>query len=177
MSYNLYPTYQPFSNYISYVAELVADTVYIPDTSTPATTYPDLILYVNSLLGELRVSKITSIIALIYCDHLRCRLPINACGASDTLYRVFTASLLVACKYMGEKYTNKDFAEASGIFTLQEINQIERELLILLDYNIWISSDMVRDFYFSNKAGLESENSRSNHPQVYHVNKDGFVFN
>lgn len=156
MSYGTQPAYQPFPNYNSYVAELVSGTVYVPLTCTLTRGGPEFILYIDNLLAEIRVSKITGLLALIYCDRLRHRLPPNACGSSDTLYRVYTAALLVACKYVGEKFTLKDFALASGLYTLQDIVRMELELLQMLDYQTWASDQEIKDFFQENKDGLTS---------------------
>ncbi|KAJ9065875.1 hypothetical protein DSO57_1015111 [Entomophthora muscae] len=156
MSYSLQPAYQPFPNYNSYVAELVSGTVYVPYTCTLVRGGPEFILYIDTLLAKIRISKITGILALIYCDRLRCRLPSNACGSSDTLYQVYTASLLVACKHLGEKFTIKDFAMASGLYTLKDMVRMEFELLQMLDYHTWVSDNEIQGFFDDNRDGLTS---------------------
>ncbi|KAJ9079044.1 PHO85 cyclin-1 [Entomophthora muscae] len=156
VSHDGQPDYQPFPNYNSYVAELVAGTVYVPICSKPTRRIPEFLLYVDNLLADIRICRITAIIALIYCDRLRRHLPARAIGVQDTLHRVYTAALLLACKYTGDPFSHCDVARASSLFTLQDINRMEFEFLTMLDYDTWISADHLAQFLSENQDGLYS---------------------
>ncbi|KAI0219420.1 PHO85 cyclin-1 [Massospora cicadina] len=128
VSHNGQPDYQPFPNYNSYVAELVTGTIYVSLSSEPTRRIPEL----------------------------RLHLPDGAIGAPDTLHRIYTAALLLACKYTGDPFSHCDVARASSLFTLQDINQMEFEFLKLLDYDLWISADQLAHFLSENQDGLYS---------------------
>lgn len=152
------PQYQPFPNYNSYVAELVSGTVYVPFVKDlhRRIRMPEFILYVDNLLADIRIAKATGIVALIYCDRLRQRLPRNARGSHDTIYRVYTAALVLACKYCGENFSLTDVAAASGIFKVKDISKMEYELLRMLDYQTWVTDTDIRSFFDENQDGLYS---------------------
>lgn len=59
------------------------------------------------------------------------------------IIRIILACLVVAIKYNEESYANHYYAKVGGI-SLEEMNTLEKELLQLLDYNLFVSQE---EFY------------------------------
>lgn len=62
---------------------------------------------------------------------------------SSYIFRIILACLVVAIKYNEESYANHYYAKVGGI-SLEEMNTLEKELLQLLDYNLFVSQE---EFY------------------------------
>ncbi|KAJ2443678.1 hypothetical protein GGF42_006549, partial [Coemansia sp. RSA 2424] len=77
---------------------------------------------------------------------LRKHLPNTATGSADTPYRIFLASLLLADKFWSDHSVQiKNLvAAAGGVFSLKEIAAMERALLKLLKFNLYVSADEIR---------------------------------
>ncbi|KAI9296900.1 hypothetical protein K502DRAFT_288770 [Neoconidiobolus thromboides FSU 785] len=118
------------------------------------TRVPEFMLYIDTLLAEIQIKKLTAVICLIYCERLKNRLPSDAKGTSDTIHRIFTASLLLACKYTTEPYNNRAVSKASKIYSIRDINNMEFEFLTLIDYEIWITKEDICSFMTENSEGL-----------------------
>ncbi|KAJ2059963.1 hypothetical protein GGI17_004075 [Coemansia sp. S146] len=84
--------------------------------------------------------------ALIYVERLRKHLPKTATGSMDTPYRIFLASLLLADKFWSDHSVQiKNLvAAAGGVFSMKEIAAMERALLKLLQFNLYVSADEIR---------------------------------
>ncbi|KAJ2902866.1 hypothetical protein GGI21_004499 [Coemansia aciculifera] len=84
--------------------------------------------------------------ALIYVERLRRHLPNTATGSADTPYRIFLASLLLADKFWSDHSVQIKslVAAAGGLFSQREICAMERALLKLLKFDLFVSADEIR---------------------------------
>lgn len=93
--------------------------------------------FVRYLVKSTSQNTATLLTTLVYLQRLRKRLPLEAKGMSCTAHRIFLATFLLATKYLNDTpLKNKTWAHFSCLFTLQEVNLMERQLLFLMDFNL-----------------------------------------
>ncbi|CAD8195477.1 unnamed protein product [Paramecium pentaurelia] len=88
------------------------------------------------------------ILALIYIDKVQERnqdVVIN----SYCVHRFLLACILLSIKYNDDDYYKNDYYARVGGVTLQELNSLEKELLTLLDYQLFVSSNQY--YYYKEK--------------------------
>ncbi|KAJ2111988.1 PHO85 cyclin-1, partial [Coemansia sp. RSA 922] len=118
--------------------------------TTPGTSalssIPPLDMFITNLVLRSRVQAGTLICTLVYLRRLRRRLPKEARGMECTCHRIFLATLIVAGKYLNDASPkNKYWARYSTVFTVAEVNLMEKQLLFLLDFDLRIDNDDLND--------------------------------
>ncbi|KAJ2779266.1 PHO85 cyclin-1 [Coemansia javaensis] len=112
--------------------------------TTPGTTLssvPPLDTFITNLVLRSRVQAGTLVCTLVYLQRLRSRLPKEARGMECTCHRIFLATLIVAGKYLNDASPkNKYWARYSTVFTVAEVNLMEKQLLFLLDFDLRIDN-------------------------------------
>ncbi|KAJ2237212.1 PHO85 cyclin-1 [Coemansia sp. RSA 485] len=113
--------------------------------STPGggslTSVPPLDAFITNLVLRSRVQAGTLICTLVYLQRLRRRLPKEARGMECTCHRIFLATLIVAGKYLNDASPkNRYWARYSTVFTVAEVNLMEKQLLFLLDFDLRIDN-------------------------------------
>ncbi|KAJ1894332.1 PHO85 cyclin-1 [Kickxella alabastrina] len=114
--------------------------------STPGggtlSSVPALDMFITNLVLRSRVQAGTLICTLVYLQRLQKRLPKEARGMECTCHRIFLATLIVAGKYLNDASPkNKYWARYSTVFTVAEVNLMEKQLLFLLDFDLRIDND------------------------------------
>ncbi|ORX66560.1 hypothetical protein DL89DRAFT_64822 [Linderina pennispora] len=110
------------------------------------STIPPLDLFITNLVLRSRVQAGTLICTLVYLQRLRRRLPKEARGMECTCHRIFLATLIVAGKYLNDSSPkNKYWARYSTVFTVAEVNLMEKQLLFLLDFDLRIDNNDLND--------------------------------
>lgn len=107
---------------------------------------PSLMTFINRLVRHTNVYTGTLMATLVYLDRLKLKLPRNALGLPCTRHRIFLSCLILASKYHNDLLPkNKHWAKYSeGLFSLQDVNLMERQLLYLLNWDVHVSNaDMV----------------------------------
>ncbi|PIA12933.1 hypothetical protein COEREDRAFT_50268 [Coemansia reversa NRRL 1564] len=109
--------------------------------STALLSVPPLDVFITNLVLRSRVQAGTLICTLVYLQRLRHRLPKEARGMECTCHRIFLATLIVAGKYLNDASPkNKYWARYSTVFTVAEVNLMEKQLLFLLDFDLRIDN-------------------------------------
>lgn len=104
--------------------------------------------FVRHLLKRSRATRSTLQLAIFYLFRIRPHInkrsqfdPIVKCGR-----RMFLAALICAHKYLYDNtFTNASWAKISKL-PVKEINQAERALLEMLDYRLYVSSELYQKF-------------------------------
>ncbi|KAJ2454055.1 PHO85 cyclin-1 [Coemansia sp. RSA 2336] len=93
--------------------------------SSSLSSVPPLVSFIQSLVERSRVQAGTLICTLVYLRRLRSRLPKEARGK----------------KYLNDASPkNKYWARYSNVFTVAEVNLMEKQLLFLLDFDLRIDN-------------------------------------
>ncbi|CAG8545833.1 10259_t:CDS:1 [Acaulospora colombiana] len=109
---------------------------------------PDLLHFVKDITERSKVTDITMVVGLIYVHRLKKTLPPEARGDSDTPYKIFLSSILVASKYLSDhSLQNKTIADiTNGLYTIKDVNTMERSFLGLLKYDLWVDYNEIKKF-------------------------------
>ncbi|KAJ2359340.1 hypothetical protein IWW50_000142 [Coemansia erecta] len=122
---------------------------------------PPLESFVCSVAKTLSVKPAVVVTSLIYVERLSERLPQSATGKMDTPYRIFLAALLLADKYWSDQAVKVKalVAATGGLFKHREILAMERALLRILGFNLFVSADQIRAF--ANTLGIDIDATAS----------------
>ncbi|KAI1829266.1 hypothetical protein DTO027I6_10017 [Penicillium roqueforti] len=124
--------------------------------STPSVEPADLLpplpsieVFIASLVDHSQVQVSILMCSLVYLGRLRARLPRVIIGMRCSAHRIFLASLIIAAKILDDTSPkNKHWARYTMVsnykgfgFSLPEVNSMEHELLILLDWKTHVTED------------------------------------
>ncbi|KAL1924663.1 uncharacterized protein VTP21DRAFT_4317 [Calcarisporiella thermophila] len=109
---------------------------------------PPLDSFIGQLAKRSRISTTTFLTTLVLLDRLKNKLPLTARGMGCTRHRVFLAALVITCKLLHDAPPkNRHWARCSGLFSVAEVNLMEKQLLLLLDYDLRIrEQDLLEHF-------------------------------
>ncbi|KAF9231602.1 cyclin-domain-containing protein [Melanogaster broomeanus] len=101
----------------------------------PSATF---VQFMQKLLETTQVSQSVIVLSLHYIWRLKERNRFTA-GLPGSEFRISVAALMMANKFLDDNtYTNKTWSEVSGI-DLSEINRMEREFLLGVDFSLYVS--------------------------------------
>ncbi|KAG2171514.1 hypothetical protein INT43_008240 [Umbelopsis isabellina] len=104
------------------------------------TEIPPLDEFIRHVVKRSNVQTGTLLASLVYTARLQRKLVAVAKGLACTCHRIFLATLIVTAKYLNDTSPkNKHWARYAVIFSVPEINLMEKQLLFLLEYNLRIS--------------------------------------
>lgn len=112
-----------------------------PPSYQPITRAPmSLRLYIEKVMIKSRMDTGTLLLSLSYAHRLRSKLYGTSKGMECTHHRIFLATLIIAYKYVHDAaIKNKHWVSYSlNLFSNNEVNLMEKQLLQLLDYNLEI---------------------------------------
>lgn len=113
------------------------------DKKAASKLLPSLMTFVTKLVRYTNVYTGTLMATLSYLERLKTKLPRNAQGLPCTRHRILLLCLILLSKYHNDlspknihwaKYTD-------GLFSVKDINLMERQLLYLLNWDLHVSSD------------------------------------
>lgn len=122
----------------------MASTPDSPTSSTEARA-PRLAYFVAYALYRTRLPMLISYHALLLLKRLKTRYPV-ARGSSG--HRLYISAFMLASKMVcDDSYNNKSWTVVcQNLFTLREVNQMERELLGYLDLHINATAEEISEF-------------------------------
>lgn len=123
--------------YLSDVAMNVLPVITQEDNEKLPTVYD----FVWKLVNYTRVHTPTLLCTVVYLNRLRKKLPEDASGLPSTTHRILLACLILSAKNHNDSSPlNKHWTKyTDGLFTLQDLNLMERQLLAILDWNTRIT--------------------------------------
>ncbi|KZT35444.1 hypothetical protein SISSUDRAFT_1064481 [Sistotremastrum suecicum HHB10207 ss-3] len=105
------------------------------DAARQFSPSPTFTQYMSKILEMTQVSQSVIVLSLHYIHSLRSNNHLTD-GQPGSEFRVAVVALMMANKFMDDNtYTNKTWSEVAGI-ELEEINRMEREFLIGIDYSL-----------------------------------------
>lgn len=107
------------------------------------TKLPSLMSFISRLVRHTNVYTSTLLTTVCYLNKLKCILPKDASGLPSTIHRIFLACLILSAKFHNDSSPlNKHWAKyTDGLFSVQDINLMERQLIQLLNWDLRISND------------------------------------
>ncbi|KAI8803600.1 hypothetical protein BJ742DRAFT_682926, partial [Cladochytrium replicatum] len=111
------------------------------DANTDGLPYlPGLAQFIMSVMHRTRSSLSSLALALFYLTRLKQIHPFCR-GSHGSGHRLVLAALIVASKYLyDDTFNNKAWSSvSSGLYSLEEVNQMEIELLFFLKYQLWVT--------------------------------------
>lgn len=104
---------------------------------------PTLREFIVKLIDYTNVYTPTLVMTLCYLNRLSLKLPPHATGMPSTRHRIFLSCLILSAKNHNDSSPlNKHWTKyTDGLFTLQDVNLMERQLLALLDWDIVIREE------------------------------------
>jgi hypothetical protein len=139
-----------YTNYIIDITTLTIRTSWPMEISTTKEGQPvvNTHAFVRHLLKRSRATRSTLQLAIFYLFRIRPYIakrsqydPIVKCGR-----RMFLAALICAHKYLYDNtFTNASWAKISKL-PVKEINGAERALLEMLDYRLYVSTELYQKF-------------------------------
>ncbi|AAS52490.1 AEL195Wp [Eremothecium gossypii ATCC 10895] len=111
-------------------------------------TLPSIHMFITRLVRYTNVYTATLLTTAVYLERLRLLLPRDATGIPSTAHRIFLACLILSAKFHNDSSPlNKHWTKyTDGLFTTQDVNLMERQLLRLFDWNVRVGHrDLCRD--------------------------------
>lgn len=125
--------------------------VYPSPTSSPEMRdkegLPSLMTFITKLVRYTNVYTGTLLTTAVYLNKLQDLLPRDAVGIPSTIHRIFLTCLIISAKYHNDSSPlNKYWCQyTDGLFTLRDINLMERQLLKLFQWNVKVEeSDLLQ---------------------------------
>ncbi|SCU98175.1 LAMI_0F13388g1_1 [Lachancea mirantina] len=114
-------------------------------TATPSL--PSLMTFIARLVRHTHVYTSTLLTAACYLAKLKKILPRDAHGLPSTAHRIFLACVILSAKCHNDSSPqNKHWAAyTEGLFTVEDVNLMERQLLQLLSWNTRVTEQDLYD--------------------------------
>lgn len=117
--------------------------------------------FIAYALHRTKLHAAVTFAALVLLQRLKARFP-SARGSSG--HRLFVSAYMISSKVMcDDTYSNKSWCiVAQGMFTLHEINQMEREMCNYLDWELTVDDPILTNF--ENAVKKDFKETRSSYP-------------
>ncbi|KIK67502.1 hypothetical protein GYMLUDRAFT_121907, partial [Collybiopsis luxurians FD-317 M1] len=135
-----------------FITHLFACPEYPPTSTHSQAKLPHFIAYA---FHRTKLHESVTFAALVLLQRLKARFP-TARGSSG--HRLFISAFMIASKVIcDDTYSNKSWSiVAQGMFTLREINQMEREMCNYLDWELTVDNPILSNFQHMVKEDFKS---------------------
>jgi hypothetical protein len=135
-----------------FITHLFACPEYPPTSTHSQAKLPHFIAYA---FHRTKLHESVTFAALVLLQRLKARFP-TARGSSG--HRLFISAFMIASKVIcDDTYSNKSWSiVAQGMFTLREINQMEREMCNYLDWELTVDNPILSNFQIMVKEDFRS---------------------
>ncbi|PPQ87435.1 hypothetical protein CVT25_008171 [Psilocybe cyanescens] len=141
-----------------FITHLFACPEYPQSASQAQAKLPYFIAYA---LHRTKLHAAVTFAALVLLQRLKARFP-SARGSSG--HRLFISAYMISSKVMcDDTYSNKSWCiVAQGMFTLREVNQMEREMCTYLDWELTVDDPILSNF--ENAVRTDFRDSKIQYP-------------
>jgi len=124
-------------------------------------THAKLPYFIGYALHRTKLHPAVTFAALVLLQRLKARFP-SARGSSG--HRLFISAYMISSKVMcDDTYSNKSWCiVAQGMFTLREINQMEREMCNYLDWELTVDEPILGNF--EKQVKIDFRDHKSSYP-------------
>lgn len=124
---------------------------------------PSLMTFITKLVRYTNVYTGTLMSTIVYMNRLKNSLPPDAKGLPCTRHRIFLACLIIASKTLNDSSPkNKHWAKyTEGLFKREDVNLMERQLLMLLDWNVHIDNNELKTVWKKFLDPIKADLSKS----------------
>ncbi|KAI8926775.1 hypothetical protein BC831DRAFT_399457 [Entophlyctis helioformis] len=99
---------------------------------------PPLAAFISTVARTTKISPAVILLPLVIFDRLKQALPPSARGMACTIHRIALSAMIISEKYLCDvPMKNRSWAAHSVLFSLDEVNLMERQLLHLLVSLCW----------------------------------------
>ncbi|KAG0750627.1 hypothetical protein G6F57_000109 [Rhizopus arrhizus] len=136
----------PTNHFLQYMSEQVTILVpYVYQPTNPSNkVVPPMSSFISLLAKRSRVKVGTLLSALIIMEKLKKKLDQTRSSVIRglTLHNVFLGSIILTSKYLHDASPkNSRWARYAAYFTTEEINRLERKLLVAMDHHLKITEE------------------------------------
>lgn len=128
-----------------------------PVTKFQSSYPPDVSIdsYLSRIHKYARCSESCFIVALIFIDRIIEKK--NLVLSYLNIHRILIASVLISLKFMDDFFYNNAFYAKLGGISTQEMNALELELLLFLEFSLHVSTDVYASYYSELKSYLNAD--------------------
>ncbi|TFK28438.1 hypothetical protein FA15DRAFT_701100 [Coprinopsis marcescibilis] len=140
-----------------------------PPSSLQLVASPSFVSFMQKLLETTQVSQSVIVLSLHYIHRLKEQNHLTP-AQKGSEFRIAVSGLMMANKFLDDNtYTNKTWSEVSGI-ELEEINRMEREFLMGVDFNLYVDKqtyeswlNLLKGLVIAKERDSNARNSRDSH--------------
>ena len=106
--------------------------------------FPNITIYdyINRIITYTEIEENTLICSLIYIDKLDQKKQVT----KFNIHRIFFSAVLCSIKYNEDEFFKNDYYSQVAGVTLNELNKMEYDFLVLLDFNLYIEPNTFNDY-------------------------------
>ncbi|KAI8928660.1 hypothetical protein BC831DRAFT_548208 [Entophlyctis helioformis] len=135
------------ADFVNY-ASILIQRLFGCSSAAPAGFDVPLPAFINTIMSRTRISVSTLVTAFLYLTRLKSMHP-KCKGNEGSAHRLTLAAIVIAAKFIyDDTFDNTAWAAvSSGIFRLEEINNMEMEILHFMGYILFVTDDNYQTFY------------------------------
>ena len=106
--------------------------------------FPNITIYdyINRIISYTEIEENTLICSLIYIDQIDKKKQVT----KFNVHRIFFSAVLSSIKYNEDEFFKNDYYSQVAGVTLNELNKMEYDFLVLLDFNLYIEPNIFNDY-------------------------------
>jgi hypothetical protein len=136
------------SKMISMLEYSASNVIKVHEDAKPASEHiPALEDFIKYIISRSAIRAPVVFLATLYVDRVRKCLPKESRGLYCTRHRVTLAAIIVAYKYLNDiNIKNRIWSQIARVFSLQEVNLMERQFLHILNYDLGFSEKEIETY-------------------------------
>ncbi|KAL2918257.1 hypothetical protein HK105_202184 [Polyrhizophydium stewartii] len=123
----------------------------------PIGSNVDLCQFIATIMSRTRLSSNTLVLAFLYLDRLKSMHP-RCKGSPGSAHRLILSAIMLAAKFLyDDTFDNTAWATvSSGLFSLEQVNHMEMEMLYFLNFRLFVSQSEWQAFFATLDNDMEA---------------------